>query len=135
MVYSAEFLLRTKDRIELVDITSQVRELIAKSGIKEGMVLVFVPHATAALYLNEHEGGLMSDVLSFVKEVIPGNRPYLHNRIDDNATAHLGSILFKPFVAMPLTAGRLDVGTWQNIFLLEMDGPRTRRVIVKIVGE
>lgn len=135
MVYSAEFSVRTREKIELVDITSQAREVVAKSGIKDGMVLVFVPHATAALYLNEHEGGLMNDVLSFVRDIIPQNRQYLHNRIDDNAAAHLGSILFKPFVAMPLTAGRLDVGTWQNLFLLEMDGPRTRRVIVKIIGE
>jgi len=135
MVYSAEFSVRTKDKVELVDITSQARELIAQSGLKEGIILVFVPHATAALYLNEHEGGLMSDVLSFVKEIVPANHPYLHNRIDDNATAHLGSIIFKPFVVMPLTAGRPDVGTWQNLFLLEMDGPRTRRVIIKVIGE
>lgn len=135
MVYSAEFSLRTREQIELVDITSQARELVSKSGLRNGVVLIFVPHATAALYLNEHEGGLMSDVLSFVKEIIPSTRHYLHNRIDDNATAHLGSILFKPFVAMPLTAGKLDVGTWQNIFLLEMDGPRTRRIIVKVIGE
>lgn len=135
MVYSAEFSVRTKEKIELVDITSQTRELIAQSGIREGMALVFVPHATAALYLNEHEGGLMSDVLSFVREIIPLNRHYLHNRIDDNATAHLGSILFKPFVVIPLTAGRTDVGTWQNLFLLEMDGPRSRRVIIKVIGD
>lgn len=135
MVFSAEFSVRTRDKIELVDITSKARELISQSEIKDGIVLVFVPHATAALYLNEHEGGLMQDVISFIKDVIPQTRHYLHNRIDDNATAHLGSILFKPYVVMPLTAGRLDVGTWQNLFLLEMDGPRTRRVIVKVIGE
>ncbi|MGB9876331.1 MAG: secondary thiamine-phosphate synthase enzyme YjbQ [bacterium] len=135
MVYSAEFSLRTRENRELVDITSQVREIVAKSGVKEGMVLVFVPHATAALYLNEHESGLMRDVLSFLEELFPQSRHYLHNRIDDNATAHLGSIIFKPFALMPLTQGRLDVGTWQNIFLIEMDGPRTRRVIVKVIGE
>jgi len=135
MVHSSEFSVRTREKKELVDITSQVRGEVAKSGIKDGIAIVFVPHATAALYLNEHEGGLMRDVLSFLDEIIPQNRSYLHNRIDDNATAHLGSIVFKPFVVMPLTEGRLDVGTWQNVFLLEMDGPRTRRVIIKIIGE
>jgi secondary thiamine-phosphate synthase enzyme len=135
MVFSSEFSVRTREKKELFDITSQVREEVAKSGIKNGIAIVFVPHATAALYLNEHEGGLMRDVLSFLGEIIPENRSYLHNRIDDNATAHLGSIIFKPFVVMPLTGGRLDVGTWQNVFLLEMDGPRTRRVIIKIIGE
>ncbi|MBC7329811.1 YjbQ family protein [bacterium] len=135
MVYSSEFSIRTRDKKELLDITSQVREEVAKSGIKNGIAIVFVPHATAALYLNEHEGGLMRDVLSFLGEIIPENRAYLHNRIDDNATAHLGSIIFKPFVVMPLTGGRLDVGTWQNVFLIEMDGPRTRRVIIKVIGE
>lgn len=135
MVYSAEFTVRTRNKVELVDITSQAREVIGRSGLKEGMVLVFVPHATAALYLNEHESGLLSDVLSFLRNLIPDNKAYLHNRIDDNATAHLGSILLKPFVVMPLRAGQLDVGTWQNLFLVEMDGPRTRRVIVKVIGE
>ena len=135
MVYSSEFSVRTREKKELIDITAQVREEVAKSNIKNGIAMVFVPHATAALYLNEHEGGLMRDVLSFLGEMIPENRPYLHNRIDDNATAHLGSIIFKPFVVMPLTGGRLDVGTWQNVFLIEMDGPRTRRVIIKVIGE
>lgn len=134
MVFSEEFSIRTKGQTEAIDITSQVHSVLSKCPIKEGFAIVFVPHATAALYLNEHESGLISDVLSFFDIAVP-DRPYLHNRIDDNARAHLGSILFKPFLILPITAGKLDLGTWQNIFLLEMDGPRTRRVIVKAIGE
>ncbi len=126
----------TSKRFELIDITDRVEEIVEKSGIEKGMCLVFAPHATAAIIANEHEYGLMNDILDLVKEVFKPDYSWRHNRIDDNAHAHLGSAFIGAFQVFPVVGGRLVRGTWQNIFLLEMDGPRSvRRIVVVVMGE
>jgi secondary thiamine-phosphate synthase enzyme len=136
-VYTDEIVLSTSKQFELIDITYRVEEIVGKSGISNGLALVFAPHATAAIIANEHESGLMDDIITKIKELTePGSSKWKHNLIDDNAHAHLGSALIGADRVFPVINGRLVRGTWQNIFLVEMDGPRSRRhVIVTVIGE
>jgi len=134
-VYFKELKISTSGRYELVDITSEVERAVNDSGIKNGMCLVFAPHATAAIVANEHETGLMEDILTKIQEEYPRNGKWLHNRIDDNAAAHLASAFISSARIFPVKNGYLIRGTWQNIFLVEMDGPRSiRRIVIEIIG-
>jgi len=135
-VYFKELTLSTSKRLELVDITYEVERVVAESGIRNGICLIHAPHATAAIIANEHESGLMRDILTKVEEDYPRDGRWLHNRIDDNAAAHLGSAFISSTRIFPVRDGRIVRGTWQNIFLLEMDGPRSfRRVVIEVMGE
>lgn len=118
----------TKDR-EVIDITAKVERVVSESGVKEGSCLVFVPHATAAVILNEYEPNLEEDFLAFFEKAFP-KWNWAHNKIDDNAEAHLASAMLGQGKTMPISGGRLVRGTWQNILLCEFDGPRERKVIV-----
>lgn len=129
-------ILSTKAKRELVDITHQVERIVSGSEMKNGLCLVSAPHATAAVVANENEAGLVSDILKMVDELFPQSKAYLHNRIDDNATSHLAATLLGSSKAFPVQGGRIVRGTWQNIFLFELDGPRGRREVdVQLVGE
>jgi len=132
-----EITISTQSRFQLVDITSRVEEIVEASGVKNGIALVFAPHATASIVVNEHEAGLVSDIIEKVKEFTePGSSKWRHNLIDDNAHAHIGSALFGSERVFPVADGKLVRGIWQNIFFLEMDGPRaTRKVYVVVLGE
>jgi len=126
----------TRDKYQLIDITRSVEQVVSESEVEEGLCLIHASHATAAIICNENESGLVSDILRKVKEIFPPGAGYLHDRIDDNASAHIASALIGASRAFPVQSGRLVRGTWQNIFLLELDGPRTRRMVnVHIVGE
>lgn len=129
-----EITLSTSDKIELIDITHRIEKAVAKSEVRKGTCLVFVPHATCALWVNENEPGLKADVLELIKKLIP-EKDYQHDLIDDNAAAHLGSSLLGQSVTFPIENHQLVRGAWQNIFLVELDGPRSqRRVVVEVVG-
>ncbi len=135
-VFFRELTLSTKELFDLVDITREVEEAVSESGVSNGMCLVYAPHATAAIVVNEHESGLMKDILRKVQDLFPRGAGWLHDRIDDNAHAHLGSALISSSRIFPVRGRRLVRGTWQNIFLLEMDGPRaSRRVVIEVLGE
>ena len=135
-VYVKELTLSTHRKYQLVDITYEVENTVKESGIRNGLCLVFAPHETAAIVANEHERGLMEDILRKIKEEFPENGKWQHNIIDDNAHAHLASAFIGADRVFPVINGRLVRGTWQNIFLVEMDGPRGyRRVIVEVIGE
>jgi len=134
-VFVKEFTVSTKSREDIVNITREVEKIVAESGIKNGIVLVYVPHATALLIVNEDEPGLRTDYLSKLLQVFPRDGQYLHNRIDDNANAHLASAMVGSSRIFPLVNGRIVRGTWQEILLVDMDGPRARRVIVEVLGE
>jgi secondary thiamine-phosphate synthase enzyme len=121
--------VRTHGTHDLVNVTGELERAVRESGVESGIVLAFVPHATCALLLNEDESGLREDMLRLVREVIEPLRrkaPFAHDRIDDNAAAHLGSILLGPSLTIPVSAGRPALGTWQQLFLVELDGPRSR---------
>ncbi|RLG16827.1 YjbQ family protein [Nanoarchaeota archaeon] len=126
-----EIKVSTKGKFDIINLTELVEREVR--DVKEGVVLVFLPHATSALILNEDEGGLREDILNKLRELVPEKGDYLHNRIDDNAHAHILSSLLKQFVLLPVKDGRLVRGTWQEILLLEFDGPRERRVLIEIL--
>ncbi len=125
--------IKTSKRIEVVDITDKVREIVEKYDVKDGIAVVFTKHTTTAIIINENESGLKEDVINVLERLIPTNAGYMHDRIDNNADSHLRAILLGNSVVVPITDGKLDLGTWQRIMFIELDGPRTRRVIVKVI--
>lgn len=134
-VHFSDFTVSTRSRLELVDVTGRVENAVSASGIRDGICLVYAPHATAAVIANEYEAGLLRDILNKLEGLFPEGAGYLHDRIDDNAHAHLASAFLSSSRIFPVRGGRLVRGTWQNIMLVEVDGPRVRRIIVEVLGE
>ena len=116
----------------MIDVTKEVGNVVGESGIKEGMCLVFVPHSTVAIILTENEEGLKKDWLAVLKRFVSGFA-FEHNQIDSNADSHILSGLLGQGRVLPIENGQLIRGAWQRIFLVELDGPRKRRIIVKLV--
>jgi secondary thiamine-phosphate synthase enzyme len=128
----AEFSVRTRKKQELVDITGRVTDLVQRSGVGEGICLVYVPHATAAVAINENaDPNVCEDILDALAGLIPEGR-WRHDRIDNNAAAHIKATILGPSQAVPVRGGRLRLGTWQSLMLVELDGPRERTVIVEV---
>ena len=126
----------TRKHREYVHITSQVEAAVAHSGIREGMVLVSAMHITAGVYVNDNESGLIRDIDEWLEELAPFRKDYRHHQTgEDNGDSHLKAILVHHQVLLPITAGKLDLGTWQRVFYAEFDGQRPKRVIVKVMGE
>ena len=134
--YTEYLVFNTKNRIEFINITRDVEETLRKSGIKEGMILISAMHITAAVYVNDNESGLISDIKEWLEKLAPSGMDYRHHLTgEDNGEAHLRSLILHHQVLAPVTAGKLDFGPWQQIFYAEFDGQRQKRVIVKIIGE
>ena len=128
----------TKERVEFVNITSTVEDLVRKSGVKEGMVLVNAMHITASVFVNDDERGLHNDFRRFLDQLAPYEpiSQWRHNDTgEDNADAHLKRQLFGREVVVAITDGKLDFGPWEQIFYGEFDGKRRKRVLVKVIGE
>ncbi len=123
--------VKTSSQQGIVDITGLVGEAVGKSGVKEGICLVNLPHATAAVIAGEYEPNLERDYLRFFSEIVPKS-DYEHNSIDDNAEAHLKSAFFGSSKAFAVSGGKLVLGTWQSIMLCEFDGPRSRTIQVVV---
>ena len=119
------------------NITPQVEDLVRKSGIREGLCLVNAMHITASVFINDDEPGLHRDYERWLEELAPHapTSQYDHNNGEDNADAHLKRTLMGREVVVAVTGGRLDFGTWEQIFYGEFDGRRKKRVLVKIIGE
>lgn len=125
----------TKHRRELVRITDEVARVVAESGVKEGMALVSAMHITAGVFVNDDEPGLHADIWDWLQKLAPDGPDYRHHQTgEDNGDAHLKSLLVHHEVVLPITAGKLDLGTWQQVFYAEFDGQRRKRVIVKVLG-
>jgi secondary thiamine-phosphate synthase enzyme len=125
----------TRERYEMVHITPQVEEIVRRSGIDDGLCFVSPMHITAAIYVNDHEDGLIEDIGTWLEKLAPRWPGYKHHRTgEDNADAHLKALLLHHETTLPVTGGRLDLGTWQRIFYAEFDGQRSKRVIVKLLG-
>lgn len=129
-----EISLSTRKRLDLVDITERVSSFVRDCKMESGICLVNSPHSTTAIIVNEHESGLEEDILRKVREEFPRGAGWHHDRVDDNADAHLASVFLGHSKTFPIRKGRLERGTWQNIFLLELDGPRSRRVLFEVMG-
>lgn len=126
----------TKNRIEFVNITDNVERAVEKSKVKEGLVLVNPMHITAAVIVNDNEHGLHEDYKRILEKLVPYRADYRHNDTgEDNAASHIWRQLMGHQVTMAITNGKLDLGTWEQIFYCEFDGQRNKRVLVKIIGE
>lgn len=126
------FRVKTRRSQEVVDITRQVAEAVAKARGDEGLCTVFVRHATAAIIINENaDPGFRSDVVTALDRLFPQGI-WEHDKVDDNGAAHLKAAILGPSETVPLQGGRLLLGTWQGIALVECDGPREREIVVDI---
>lgn len=134
-VHTEYLKMHTGKRRELVHITPQVEAIVKQSGIEDGLCFVSPMHITAAVYVNDFEEGLMEDIMEWLEKLAPARPEYKHHRTgEDNGDAHLKSLLLHNETTVPITNGKLDLGTWQRIFYAEFDGQRTKRVIVKALG-
>jgi len=127
----------TDNRVELINITRTVEEIVQESGIKEGLCLVNAMHITASVFINDDEPGLHNDYKKWLEELAPHEpvSQYEHNGFEDNADAHLKRQIMGREVVVAITKGELDFGPWEQIFYGEFDGKRKKRVLVKVIGE
>jgi len=134
-IVERDFRISSKQRNEMIDITSEVGSLVAQSGITNGDVIVYCPHTTAAITINENaDPSVPHDILLTLAELVPHHRPgYRHS--EGNSDAHCKSSLIGCSEQILIKDKSLDLGTWQGIFFCEFDGPRSRRAIVQIRGE
>lgn len=145
LFFVPEINIETKTQFEIIDITGQVRELVAESGVADGAVVVFAPHTTAAIRLNHFEPLLIQDIMKMLYRLAPIDLNYSHDffeirqqlRADErsNGHAHVKSFLLGASEVIPLEKGALTLGERQSIFFVELDGGRERRVIVKVLGK
>lgn len=134
-VYTEYLTFNTRQRRELIRITDRVKEAVRKSKVEEGICLVSAMHLTASVFIQDDEEGLHQDIWEWLEKVAPFREDYRHHRTgEDNADAHLKNLLTHLQVVLPITAGKLDLGPWQEIFYAEYDGQRPKRVVIKIFG-
>lgn len=125
----------TSQEIECINLTDDIKQFVDGCSVKEGLCLVFTLHVTASLIIQEDEYGILNDVKKKIREMFPKEGEYEHNKIDKNGNAHLSATFLQPFLMLPIRDGRLVLGTWQNIFFVEQDGPRElRTVLVEVIG-
>ena len=135
--YRKELWMETPHRRDYVNITGQVEQCLAESGISEGLLLINAMHITASVFINDDESGLHKDFETWLEKLAPEkpHSQYRHNGFEDNADAHMKRQLMGREVVVAVTAGRLDFGPWEQIFYGEYDGMRRKRVLVKIIGD
>jgi secondary thiamine-phosphate synthase enzyme len=134
--YTDYLTFQTAKHREFVNITPQVESALKKSGIHEGMILVSAMHITAGVWVNDAEDGLLADIDEWLETLAPFQQDYRHHRTGEtNGDAHLKSLLVHHQVIVPITAGKLDFGPWQQVYYAEFDGQRRKRVIIKVMGE
>ena len=136
MIVTTEYLwFNTKKRQEFVRMTDDIAAIVARSGVKDGMVLVSAMHITAGVFVNDWEDGLIHDFQAWLEALAPSGRDYRHHATgEDNADAHLKRTLMGHQIILPVTGGALDLGPWEQVFYAEFDGRRRKRVVVKVMG-
>ena len=126
----------TRQKREYINITDQVEAVVAESAVAEGMVLVSAMHITAGVFVNDAEPGLLGDIDQWLEHLAPFRGDYRHHQTGEtNGDAHLKNLLVHHQVILPITAGRLDLGPWQQVYYAEFDGRRPKRLIIKVMGE
>ncbi|MCF6150115.1 MAG: YjbQ family protein [Candidatus Kuenenia sp.] len=124
--------VKSRTKTELIDITAEVQNIVHKTGVKEGMCFVYVPHTTAAVTINENaDPSVRKDIVDEMNKIVPWDDNYAH--MEGNSAAHIKATLFGATSAIPISKGRLSLGTWQGIYFCEFDGPRNREVLVQTV--
>jgi secondary thiamine-phosphate synthase enzyme len=127
-----ELSLRTRSKREMIDITDHVTAIVARAGVAEGLCSVYTPHATAAIVVNENDDpNVCVDVLDALDRLIPAGI-WRHDRVDGNAASHIQATILGPGETIPVHEGKLVLGRWQAVMLVELDGPRERRVVVTV---
>jgi secondary thiamine-phosphate synthase enzyme len=127
-----EFRVQSRQKYEMIDVTQRVAAIVAEAEVEEGMCSVFVPHATAAVIINENDDPqVCGDVLDALSKLIPEG-VWRHDRVDGNAAAHIKASILGPSETIPVATGKLLLGTWQAIMIVDLDGPRQRRVVVTV---
>ncbi len=137
MKFHTDYLtIETRDRYEIRDITPEIVRIVAAAAIDDGVVLVSAMHITASVFVNDHEDGLYSDIMTWLEKIAPAKPDYLHHRTgEDNADAHLKRMVLGHQVIVPITRGKLDLGPWERVHYGEFDGRRPKRIVVKVMGE
>lgn len=137
MKANTEYLtFNTSKHREYINITAQVADVVKKSGIKEGMVLVSAMHITAGVWVNDDEPGILADIDAWLEKLAPFQENYRHHRTGEtNGDSHLKNLLVGHQVILPVTDGKLDLGPWQQVFYAEFDGQRPKRLVIKVMGE
>ena len=134
--YTKYLWVHTKNIHDYINITEDVEQALYESKIREGMILVSAMHITAGIYVNDAESGLIQDIEQWLENVAPYNINYKHHRTGEtNGDAHLKSLVIGHEIIVPVTDGRLDFGTWQQIYYAEFDGQRDKRILIKVMGE
>jgi len=129
-----EFRISTNKKQELIDITDRIKKIVKDSGVKNGICIIYVPHATAGILVNEnYDSSVCNDIINKLEEIAPSTGRYEHDKIDNNAHSHIKASLIGPSELLIIEKGELILGTWQGIALAEFDGPKTRTVLVKII--
>lgn len=128
----AEFHIRTTTKREMIDLTARVADIVARADLAEGLCSVYTPHATAAIVVNENDDpNVCVDVLEALDRLVPAGI-WRHDRVDGNAASHIQATILGPGETIPVRQGKLLLGTWQAVMLVELDGPRDRRVVVTV---
>ena len=136
MIVKDRLYINSINRFQIVDITPYINEKIKKSQIYSGIINVFTKHTTSAIIINENEKGLQTDIFNILYDLIPDGIRYSHDMIDHNAGSHLRSLFLGPSETIPIYEGSLDLGRWQSVFFIELDGPRSiRQVDLTIMGD
>jgi len=132
--YRSEFRVTTAQRLDTADLTAQLAEALAASGVRDGTLHAYTPHATAAIIINEnYDPNICLDLHDALSRLAPQGR-WRHDRVDGNADAHIKASLLGPSETIPVADGELRLGTWQSPMLIDLDGPKARRVVVTIIG-
>ncbi|BBL61384.1 hypothetical protein MARBORIA2_03700 [Methanobrevibacter arboriphilus] len=134
-IFIYEISLDTSKRTEIIDITLDIQEILTKSKLNFGIINIFSKHSTSSIVINENEEGLLYDFESILNKIIPNNNSYNHDIIDNNADSHIKSLFLGSSETIPFSNNDLSVGTWQSVFFVEFDGPRTRKVELTVIGE
>ena len=134
--YTKYLWVHTEKIHDYINITRDVEKILKESKIREGMILVSAMHITAGVYVNDAESGLIEDIEKWLEEIAPYNINYKHHKTGEtNGDAHLKSLVIGHEIIVPVTEGKLDFGTWQQIYYAEFDGQRDKRIIIKVMGE
>ncbi len=132
-MYTKEITVRTKRRNEFIEVTGEIEKTVEDSKVKDGFVILYVPHTTAGITINENaDPSVKADILNTLDKLVPPNAGYSH--LEGNADSHIKSTIVGVSQLVPIRNGRISLGTWQGIFFCEFDGPRTRKMIVQVVS-
>lgn len=135
-IYTEQITLQTKKSREVVNITSQVKAAMEKSGFRDGIILVSTLHSNAAIIVNDEEPGFLEDLDAWLNQLAPARDDYKHKgRFESNSSIHFQSLLLHHQEIVAFAEGRLDLGPWQFVLFVELDGLRPKRILIKVLGE